>query len=853
MSAGIQGGPLTLLSAVAGSGKTVLAASWAATRPVPWPVAWLTLDSSDNLPVRFWAYVVDSLRRAGLDLAGLQEQLDGEYAEEAYPDRLAATLLSLPQPVVLVLDDADCLTNPAILTGLEFLLRNAADRFRLLMCTRADPQLPLHKYRLSDTVTELRIDSLAFTEQETQELFERLGQPLDAESARALTQQTEGWAAGIRLAAVPLLHGADPTELIESLANGEGSVAEYLFTEVLHEQDTPMRQFLLRTSVADRLQPELADLLTDRTDSRRMLATLAHANTFVERDSRAPNTYRIHNLFRAMLRVQLGYESPELTTEMHRRCAKWYKGHGDTRHAVRHAAAAQDWATVSSVLIDDMAIGVVLARDAPPCDDLLSTLQSGVTGRAAAVLRAAWAVHRGEPALAEDVVDTAALAHDETESLPRQVSAAVVVSALGAAAEQDPAQSVRAADHAVRLISQLSADQRAEHPELSAVTLTARAGDLLCLPGTSQHGSALASAIAACERAHLSRLRRQAYGELALVEAVQGQLRKATAHAQVADGATGESVRTPDVVTAAAALAMAWVHCEEFDHVAARRWADLAIARSENLLPESRFVEPLLAVVRARLLRMRRDLESAVRVLQPFVAAVKLPDWVREQVVLEAVRLQLAQGRPELALGYLDALPNPRLPSADLLRRRAVLLGAHGEFEPRDCTQDEGLPVSAEVDAWIDLAYTLLDRGQTSDAVAALDHALQLAQPEGLRRPFLDSTSGLRKLMRVELSLVSSAAWLSPNARQRQPGPSRPAAHIAHPEPAGPEPLIQPLTERELEVLRYLSDLLTTDEVAAAMFVSVNTVRTHVRSILQKLAVSRRNEAVRRARQLNLL
>ena len=283
LSRGVREKSLTLLSAPAGAGKTVLAASWVEAAAVPWPVAWLTVDDACDRPELFWPYLMEALARAGVTLPQAHRPVLGEKVPAAFLTRLAADILEHPHPIVLVLDGANRLLSREATAGLDFLIRHACPRFRLVMCGRADPQLPLHKYRLTDSMTELRLDALAFTSGETRELLASLGVTVSKEVASSLTEQTEGWAAGLRLAAASLKRGVDPTRLIDSLARDDGSVAEYLFAEVLDAQPPRLRQFLLRTSVTPHLWPELVDLLTDRTDGRRTLAALVRANAFVER------------------------------------------------------------------------------------------------------------------------------------------------------------------------------------------------------------------------------------------------------------------------------------------------------------------------------------------------------------------------------------------------------------------------------------------------------------------------------------------------------------------------------------------------------------------------------------------
>ena len=294
LTRGIAHTPVTLISGPAGSGKTELAASWMQANADRRAVAWLSLDEADDDPGMFWTYVAEALSGAGVDLDGVPRPPAGEPVPPGFLTVLASRLLAGSRPVVLVLDNSDCLTHPDICRPLDALVRNAGRRLRLVLCARADPQLPLHQYRVSDSLTEIRRDSLAFTPEETRDLLARLGAAVPADVVTDLQARTEGWAVGVRLAAAPLKQGMDPEHLVASLADQDGSVAQYLFAEVLAHQPASVRRFLLRISVTPELWPALVERLTGWNNGRRMLASLAHANAFVEQSPHVPGGYRIH-------------------------------------------------------------------------------------------------------------------------------------------------------------------------------------------------------------------------------------------------------------------------------------------------------------------------------------------------------------------------------------------------------------------------------------------------------------------------------------------------------------------------------------------------------------------------------
>jgi LuxR family maltose regulon positive regulatory protein len=810
--------PLTLLSAPAGSGKTVCTASWAGAHAIPWPIAWLNVDEACDQADTFWPCLVAALAGVGVELPNVRTPQPGDPAETSFLMRLAADMLERAHPVVVVLDSAERGLSAEATPGLDFLIRHAWPRFRLVMCGRADPLLPLHRYRLTGSMTEVRRDDLAFTVPETEMLLAPLKMASATMIAAPLTELTEGWAAGIRLAASSLEQGADPDKLIDSLGRNDSSVAEYLFAEVLDAQPPYVRDLLLRTSVAEEVWPELADELTGRTDAQQTLAVLARANAFVERASSPVGSYRVHSLFRELLRAQLHFESPHDVPNLHLRCARWYASSGQALRAAKHAVRARDWTLTASLLIDTLAVGSLLAREKSAYQAIVEALPADRATPAARTLRAALLLGRGQSLSVGDLA-ALRLSASRAKGILSRVSASVVYAAATAGGA-DTVRALRAADAAEQSLHQLSVDQPGR-AELSAAVLMSRATALLLGTGSSDAAvQAFEAALSASEAAAAHSLTRLCRAGFALSLALQGRLRHARQLADAAEVPADDGLasgRHP----VAASVALAWLHCEQCHQAEARRWT--ALAQESAAGPLSRITSPLLAIVQARLLRLRHDLSGADRALGPVLVDPEVPDWLHQRAQLEMTVVHLAQTGPQPALGIVDAMADPRL------------------------------PLDMRVEALITEACAHAAEGNARRATQTLRHALQAAEPEQMRRPFTDSTPDLRKLLRADPALVRAAHWLRPPAPKavepRPRTPARPSAPSVRPHALA----IEQLSDRELQVLRLLSDLLSTEEIGAAMFISVNTVRTHVRSILRKLAVTCRNDAVRRARELALV
>ena len=849
LSRGVAATPVTLLSGPAGAGKTVLAESWLRAQGDRQRVAWLSLEEDDNAPAAFWAHVAAALHQVGVELPLHPGPVPGQLPPAA-PTRLAGALLALPAPVVLVLDNADYLSRRDLLDALDLLIRYAGTRLRLVLCARADPLLPLHRYRLTNSLTEIRADQLAFTGDETAALFAALGTPVSAGVAAALCAATEGWAVALRLAAAPLSRGTSVEQLLAALAADDGSVAQYLSAEVLAHQPAVVRCFLLRISVTDQMWPDLLERLTGRPDGRRMLASLAATNVFVERAAGVAGAYRIHALFHEILQGQLAYEDPGAFTALHRICAGWYAPAGDLPRAVAHAGAAGDRQLAARLQIDGLAVAGLLADGTAAAPAPAET-----DGPDAAVLRAAAALGSGAAAAPADLALAAAAALDAETRPTLRIAAAVTcaaATAAGPAADYDDVQAAAATD-AETLLADLPEGQGPRRAALTAILAAARAAALLHTDASDDTLlDAVRDALTATTAADAaSRPRAHCLADLALLEALAGRLRHATDLVNDYE-ALAEKQGLPETRrAAAAATAAAWTCLERHELGDASRW----LARTEQRPPDAVVTGPLRAVLDSRLRRTRGELDPADQALRPVLDLPAVPRWVREQVVAEAARIHLARRDGPGSRRLLDRLPAAS-PRAALLRATAGALGL-GEDSPGPVGTGGGPlpPVLAVEDA---VVWTCLraEAADTSGAVTSLEQALRLAAPERLRRPFLDAPPQLRALLRTHPGLASAGAWLNPTARPEPhvPAPRRPAEERGAPPAAVPDPVfIGELSPREMEVLRHLAEMLSTSEIAAAMFLSINTVRTHIRSILRKLAVPRRAAAVRRARELKIL
>ncbi|MGH3151505.1 MAG: hypothetical protein ACRDOB_12370, partial [Streptosporangiaceae bacterium] len=348
--------PLTVLTGPPGAGKTMALALWAVAHPGA--VAWVCLDKFDNRPGTFWLNVVAALRRSGVAIPKAWRAERGRPGDEVFLLRFAAALAAQDPPVTLVLDDLHLLTEPQILKGLDFVLRNVGPGLRLAVSSRMDPLLPLYRYRLAGELTEIRASDLAFSVAEAGLLLAQHGSTLTADLLESLTRRTEGYAAGLRLAAISLGSHPDPGQFIKELIAEDSALTGYLVDEVLNALPPEVREVLFSTSILEHVSADAAVELTGAEQAAGILTALVRTNAFIQ--PIGSRRYRYHPLFAEVLRLKLRRDYPDRVAILHQRAARWYQRNGLLTDAVRHAAQAGDWPLAAAAVIDGMAIGQIL-------------------------------------------------------------------------------------------------------------------------------------------------------------------------------------------------------------------------------------------------------------------------------------------------------------------------------------------------------------------------------------------------------------------------------------------------------------------------------------------------------------
>jgi LuxR family maltose regulon positive regulatory protein len=466
--------PLTVVTGPPGAGKTTALALWTATGPGM--VSWICLDQYDNRPEMFWSYVLAALRGSGVPVPSVAAG-PGLAGDRAFLLRLAAALAAQDPPVTLVLDDLHLVTEPKILSGLDFVLRNVGSGLRLVAASRMDPPLPLHRYRLTGQLAEIRAGDLAFSSAEAGLLLAKHGCALTAGSLESLTRRTEGWAAGLRLAAISLSTDPDPDTFVQGLADQDSTLTGYLVDEVLDAQPPPAREVLLCTSVMGHVSADAAAALTGDERAAATFTALTGENAFIQ--PIGSGWYRYHTLFAEVLRLRLRLEHPGLVAGLHQRAARWYEQNGLLTDAVRHAARAGDWPLAAGLIVGELAIGQVID---PRGGQGLAAEFTGMppgqawTGPDPHLISAAMALSAGRYEACAAALEAA---DSLVERLPagRQTECRLVAAMIRLTVSLrtgDLGVAASAASRAEALVGQVPGDKLDRHPDIRARTLSGR-------------------------------------------------------------------------------------------------------------------------------------------------------------------------------------------------------------------------------------------------------------------------------------------------------------------------------------------------------------------------------------------
>ncbi|MGH3496373.1 MAG: LuxR C-terminal-related transcriptional regulator [Nocardioidaceae bacterium] len=881
---------LTLLSAPAGFGKTTLLAMWlgeaAAATSRARRLAWVSLDESDREPETFWTYLLTALERAvpGTGSAGLALFGAGQPIEVV----LAAVLNELsvlPEDVALVLDDYHLAESPRIQPGMALLVERLPPQVRLVISTRADPSLPLARLRARGDLTEVRAADLRFTHVETTEfLADATGLALDAADVAALGTRTEGWIASLQLAALSLRDRDDPSGFIAGFAGTDRYVVDYLVEEVLDDEPGEVRDFLLNTAILDRLSGSLCDAINETTGGAQMLEALERRNLFVVPLDDQRRWYRYHHLFADVLHAHLLQERPDAIPGLHRRASRWYAGAGEPEDAVRHALAAGDVDTaadlVEAAILDlrrerrestirrwanDFPDDVVRERPVLAVGFIGALMASNEFGEVEARLRAA------EQTLARPASELVVVDRDELARLPAAVETYWAGLALIAG---DLAGTLAHAQQAMAVAVEGDDLTRSAAAALAGLACWA-SGDI-----TAAHDAYATSRVGLTRAGHIADVLgcSLALADMELALGRLGDAERTLEHAL--ELAERRDPGRPMVMrgTADMVVGLSRVAWHRNDLAAAAEFLRRADDLGESAgLPQHPY---RWRVALARLRAAEGNVTAAVELLDE-AERVYVGDFSPQIHPIHATRARMLVASGDLAgaaawahhheIGADDDLSYLReyehLTLARLLLAQHTDTECHGALETANTLLDRllaaavtGHRVGTTIEIEILRALTRSAAGDRDAALGALVHAVDLAEPDEWVRVFVDAgpaavpllhTLAERRPTSDYLRALLGAATSSDQPIGEPVGDvegvvKTPASEVR-------QPLVDPLSDRELDVLRLLGSDLDGPAIARELVVSLNTVRTHTKHIYAKLGVNSRRSAVSKAHQLGLL
>jgi len=850
-----EAGRVVQLSAPAGSGKRILLRSWIADAGLADRAAWVAVGPDQGDPQRFWISVADAIRgtREGAKLVkGLTAapDLDGW----AIVERLLADLGPLEDRIWLVLDDAHEVRTDELLRQLELFLMRAPATLRFVLATRHDLRLGLHRLRLEGELTEIRASDLRFTLAESRTLFEAAGVQLSDSALQMLLERTEGWVAGLRLAALSLRGNPDPERFAAEFSGTERTVADYLLAEVLERQPEEIRRLLLRTSVLERAAHSLTDVLTGGSGGERILQKLEEANAFVISLDAGRAWFRYHRLFADLLQLELRRSEPGELRKLHAAAAEWFAEHGYTVEAIRHFQAAESWRQAAQVLFDN-SLSMQLNGQRATTHQLLALFPAGaVAGNPElAALKAADEMLSGS---GEDAVSQLGLAARGIGSVPPdrrrrfEVSLAILRLVLATRTGNLPA----VVEEAQRLLSPTDAFDAAPvgtGDDLRAVALISLGIAEFGMNRLEEADLHLEQGVALAQKAKHSFLEINALGHWAMLTRLRSfslaqERSKMAIELAKRHGWSDEPIVFPAYVTLGNTLiwqgrfaeAEPWLeHVERVIRTETEPTAAMMLFIARGLLETAR--------------GRHADALAAFRTAEQYARSVVTPHTLATQARSLSLQALLRMGKTkpvEDALAEMDPQERERGDTRTVL---ASLRLAQGDSQAARMALAPVLDGSAPVTSpgWVMRALVLEAIARDADGDAdgadrALEDALDLVERDGAVLPFL---------------LNPAPALLERHARRR-------TAHAAllseilnllagtRPTPIHERPaMFEPLSESETRILRYLPTNLSVPEIADQTYLSANTVKTHMRHLYGKLGAHSRGQAVERARALALL
>ncbi|MGD2157526.1 MAG: LuxR C-terminal-related transcriptional regulator, partial [Anaerolineales bacterium] len=836
---------LTLVSAPAGYGKTTLVVEW--LKDVELHASWLSLDAEDNDSARFLAYLIASLQKVDPALGGTSQamlQSPQPPPMEAVLTALLNEITALASPFILVLDDYHLIETPTIHQQVNFILEHQPDQMHLVILTRADPPLPIHRMRARSQVNEIRQDDMSFTIEEAIDFLDRImGLNLNQEDISRLLRRTEGWVTGLQLAALSMRGQVNVQQFVHAFTGSNRYVLDYLFEEVFNRQSAQVQEFLLKSAVLNRLCAPLCDAVTGREDAQGTLETLENSNLFIVPLDQSRTWYRYHHLFLDLLRHRLHRQGDVSEQALHKKAGRWYWENNLQAEAVHHALAGEDWDAAGELI--HQLLGEMLKRGE------IATLlkwfgklpQETLHAQPQLCLDYSWPlILSGQYEAAETLLERAEQSSKKDKIFLGEIATAqaYLARSLG-----DAARTIELSQRALSLL-----------PETDLAT---RANLSVNMGLAYWHTGQIAEAEPILARAlHGAHETGNQYGALAAqiflarVLAVRGELRQAAESCHEILQAAGD---VPLAVLTALDLSAIYYEWNQFDRAADYLARGLGLGE-RSAVPEFKIANHIM---QARLNLGQGRIGTAIETLQ------KSHKQVPDAGIPAQSRARRAACHVEVAIAASD------LAEAEIWANQVgTEIAAHSHYRFLGLTHARLLIAQEQVKAAAQHLETCVQQAKHSDwgyglvaarvlqtlaaqdmeaALRYLSQALDLAHPEGYLRTFADAGTNLVPVLQEAAGRGTHPEYVGQILAAMEDQTTREGAAV----PQKGQALVEPLSEREMEVLRLVAAGLSNREIARKLVISLGTAKTHIHNIYGKLEVRNRAQCVARARDLRLI
>lgn len=833
---------LTLISAPAGYGKTTLVIEWLAAISAKSLTAWLSLDEADNDPTRFLSYIIAAVKQT---LPGFGESTSNLIQSQPQPpgEVILATLINEiaanPASIILTLDDYHAIQTPAIHQQLATFIEHQPASVHLVIISREDPLLPLARLRARGHLMEIRQDDLRFSPIECSDfLINRMGLSLSESDVTALERRTEGWIAGLQLAALSMQNLSDLAGFVQTFTGSSRYVLDYLIEEVYNQQSTEVQDFLIKTSILERLSAPLCNAVAGIVNSHELLEILEQANLFILPLDQSRSWYRYHRLFADLLRSRLRVADRINETVLHIQASQWLKQNGFMDESINHAIAAENWDLASELVMSVSTEMLKRGQVATLIHWYAKFPQETILTNPRLCFDYCW------PLLLTAQFESAAplLNHLEKNAreIPSFLGEVLAAQAFLARGQGDNARMVERSQRALELLPKESLNSRT----LVAINLVLAYWHMGQMEATEQ---VLDEAIESSQAIGNTYSLITAIIFKGRVFAVRGELQQAARFFRQAIEQGGEIP-----INALARMDMAALHYEWNQLSEGENHLQTAIELCRRGQNNEFLVGCLMFQVRLRVAQSDfQDAQQALAQAQDLIRTGEIPTGTAERIAMTQVQLALAQGDLQAALqqadhlkDYVDCHPFYRFTGLT----KASLFVANKEFESARILLNQ-LQEASQAGGWTYALIAIrvwqaLAAESWDTALQFMVDALRMAQPSGFIRTFVEGGQEI-----IPLLQESARRGIAPD----YVGQILAAMHSGGNEPMDSFILVEPLSEREIEVLRLVAVGLSNREIASRLVVSLGTAKTHIHNIYGKLEVGNRAQAIARAREFKLI